>query len=234
MPRVNRVIAPGLPHHVTQRGNHRDRVFFRDEDRKLYLSLISEFLPHYGIALEAYCLMSNHVHLVVTPHDQKGLSRALQRVHSDYSRAVHLRLRQNGHLWQARFHSAALDEEHFWTTLVYVEQNPVRAGMVSDAEQWRWSSARAHLGLTAPGILNTVRWKARFDAARWKQCLSLGLVDAALANRIREATRSGFPLGDSAFCEQLGERLGVQTKPGKRGRPAKATKINSQAVQSAA
>jgi putative transposase len=105
MPRVVRVIAPGVPHHITQRGNYAQRVFHRNEDRRFYLTLLAEFLPQYGITLEAYCLMSNHVHLIATPHDQNGISRALQRIHSEYARSLHLRLRQTGHLWQARFHS---------------------------------------------------------------------------------------------------------------------------------
>jgi putative transposase len=221
MPRINRVIAPGFPHHITQRGNHRERVFYRDEDRKLYLNLVSEFLPYYGVAVEAYCLLSNHVHLVATPHDRKGLSLALQRVHSDYSRALHLRLRQSGHLWQARFHSTALDEEHYWATMIYVEQNPVRAGLTQSAAEWRWSSARAHLGLASPGFLNLVRWRQRFDPTTWEQSLSYGLGEAAQLERIREATRSGFPLGDNHFRTELEQRFAVKTAPGKPGRPKK-------------
>src|SRR5947209_16022135 len=122
MPRVLRIIAPGVAHHITQRGNYGQKVFHRDEDRRFYLTLLGEFLPHYGVALEGYCLMSNHVHLIVTPHDQKGLSCAFQRIHGDYARALHLRLRHMGHLWQARFHSAAMDEEHFLAAMLYVEK----------------------------------------------------------------------------------------------------------------
>ena len=231
MPRVNRVIAPGFAHHITQRGNHREKVFYRAEDRRLYLALVAEFLPHYGVALEAYCLMSNHVHLIATPHDSRGLALALQRVHSDYSRALHLRLRQTGHLWQARFHSTVLDEEHFWAAMVYVEQNPVRAGLVARAAEWRWSSARAHVGLAAPGTLDLVRWRQRFDASRWEQCLSRGLAEAAHAERIREATLSGFPLGDRPFCEDLQRRFGIKAFPGKRGRPSKSSPASTAAPQ---
>ena len=128
MPRVNRVIAPGFAHHITQRGKYREKVFYCDEDRRLYMALVAEFLLRYGVALEAYCLMSNHVHLIATPDDRRGLTLALQRVHSDYSRALHLRLGQTGDLWQARFDSSVLDEEHFLAAMVYVERNPVRAG----------------------------------------------------------------------------------------------------------
>ena len=141
MPRPPRLVIPGLPHHVTQRGNYQQKVFFRNEDRLLYLDLLAEFLPHYGIALEGYCLMDNHVHLMVIPHSIRGLSRALQRIQSDYARAIHLRLRRIGHLWQARFHSTPLDEKRSWDALLYVERNPVRAGLVEHSGDWRWSSA---------------------------------------------------------------------------------------------
>ncbi len=221
MPRVLRLIAPGFPHHITQRGNYRQKVFHCDEDRSFYLKLLAEFLPHYGVALEAYCLMSNHVHLVATPHDQKGLSRALQRIHSDYARSLHLRLRETGHLWQARFHSVAMDEEHFWAAMVYAEQNPVRARLVEHARQWRWSSAQAHLGLTPSGPLNLVRWRNNFDARRWDDWLSSGPRDSALQERIRQGTLSGFPLGSQSFRDDLRQRLGIKTEPGKPGRPKK-------------
>ena len=200
-------------------------MFHGDEGRRFYLALLAEFLPHYGIALEAYCLMSNHVHLVATSHDQKGLSRALQRIHSEYARSVHLRLRQTGHLWQARFHSVALDEQHFWAAMIYVERNPVRAGLVEHPGQWRWSSGPAHLGLEPSGILNPVRWRSHFDANRWSDWLTSNARVAALEERIREATLSGFPLGSQDFRDELHNRLGIKTEPGKRGRPKKLAQV---------
>jgi putative transposase len=221
VPRVLRQIAPGCPHHITQRGNHQEKIFLCDDDRRLYLALLAEFLPRYGISLEAYCLMSNHVHLVATPRDATGLSRALQRIHSDYSRSLHLRLRQSGHLWQARFFAVALDEKHFWAAMVYVEENPVRAGLVEHAGQWPWSSAPAHLGIAQSALVNLVPWRTRFDTARWNAWLSTGPRAAALADRIREATLTGFPLGNEAFRDDLRRRLHLRTEPRKPGRPKK-------------
>ena len=191
MPRPPRQVVPGLPHHVTQRGNYRQKVFFRADDRLLYLALLGEFFPHYGIALEGYCMLENHVHLVLIPHDANGLSRAMQRIHSDYARAVHLRLRRMGHLWQARFHSTPLDEKHSWAALLYVERNPVRAGLVEHCGDWRWSSAPGHLGLVEDPLLDLVRWRARFDATRWKHYLEEGARSAEIEDRIREATLRG-------------------------------------------
>ncbi len=132
-------------------------AFFRDEDRRFYVDLLSEFLPHYGVALEGYCLMNNHVHLVAIPHDENGLSRAMQRIHSDYARGLHLRLRRMGHLWQARFHSVPLDDKHSWDALLYVERDPVRAGIVATCGEWRWSSAQVHLGIAESALLDLVR-----------------------------------------------------------------------------
>src|ERR1700675_1715610 len=192
MPRPNRLVLPGVPHHITQRGNYCQKVFFRAADRLFYLQLLAEFLPHYGVALEGYCLMDNHVHLIAIPHDEKGLSRAMQRIHSDYSRATHLRLRRMGHLWQARFHSTPLTEEkHSWDALLYVERNPVRAGLVEHCRQWRWSSTQAHLGLAENPLLDLVRWRGRFDASRWERYLEDGARAAGIEDRIREATLHG-------------------------------------------
>ena len=215
MPRPHRLIVPGVPHHITQRGNYRQTVFFRNADRQFYLELLSEFLPHYGIALEGYCLMDNHVHLLAIPHDPKGLSRALQRIHSDYARAIHLRLRRMGHLWQARFHSTPLvDEKHSWDAALYVERNPVRAGLVADAGDWRWSSAPAHLGLVEDRLLDLLRWRARFDASRWERYLNDGSRAAAMEDRIREATLRGRFVDD--------EKLSAQRKPARTEAPALA------------
>jgi len=123
MPRPPRLILPGLPHHITQRGNYRQQVFFRDEDRQLYLDMLKEYSRHYGAAIQAFCLMTNHVHLLVTPHDRDGLPRLLQRLHSEYARALHARLRRAGHLWQARYGSVVLDEKHFWSAMAYVQNS---------------------------------------------------------------------------------------------------------------
>jgi len=221
MPRPLRVIVPSVPHHITQRGNYQQRVFHRDEDRRLYLDLLAEFLPHHGVALEGYCLMPNHVHLIATPHTAKGLSRALQRIHSSFARAIHLRLRRTGHLWQSRFHSVALDEEHFWAALLYVERNPVRAGLVVTPGEWRWSSARAHLGDRPNRQLDLVRWKERMDASRWKAYLERGQRVAGIEDRIRAATLSGFPVGDEAFHEEAKRVTGREVAPGRPGRRPK-------------
>jgi putative transposase len=218
MPRAQRVIIPDLPHHITQRGNYRQQVFYREADRTLYLQLLKEYSRHYGVAIQAYCLMRNHVHLIATPHDRKGLSRLLQRLHSEYARNLHCRLRRVGHLWQARYGSVAMDEEHLWAAMVYVEQNPPRAGLVSDSWDWKWSSARAHLSDDDQGWLDLLQWRKQFQPESWKRCLTLGLADAMLVERIREGTRFGWPLGSDSFLDEIEQLHGLRTRRSRPGR----------------
>lgn len=238
MPRVARIVVPDVPHHVTQRGNYRQRIFFRDEDRRLYLDLLGEFAPHYGVSLLGYCLMPNHVHLIATPHNERSLGRTLQRVHADYARSVHLRLGRTGHLWQARFHSVALDEEHFWAAMVYVEQNPVRAGLVKHGWEYRWSSAPLRLAERPENryarLLDVVKWRGEHTAETWKRCLDYGLQDGMLIERIREGTLKGWPLGDDEFAKALKERLGFHPQPRKRGPKAADREAGGEVVRKAA
>ncbi len=154
MPRPPRLVLPGLPHHITQRGNYRQKTFFRSEDYQLYLDLLQDYSRHHGVAILGYCLMPNHVHLVAVPHRADSLARTFRRVHAEYARAQHTRLRRVGHLWQARYYSAPMDEEHFWAALVYVEQNPLRAGIVKQSEECRWSSAPAHVDCRKSTLLD--------------------------------------------------------------------------------
>ncbi len=225
MPRAARIVLPGLPHHITQRGNYRQKTFFRAEDYRLYLDLLGEYSRHFGVSILAYCLMPNHVHLIAIPHDTKALGRLFQRVHSDYARAVHLRLRRTGHLWQARYHSVPLDEEHFWASMVYVEQNPLRAGLVGDPAQWRWSSATAHLSGVKCPFLDLVVWREQHTPESWKRCLDLGLHDAALFERIREGTLTGRPIGSEDFLKRLELEFAVEARRKLPGRQALLVKV---------
>ena len=221
MPRPPRIVIPGIPHHITQRGNYRQQVFYRDADREFYLRLLADFSRHYGVSIEAYCLMENHVHLVAVPQAVHSLARMMQRLDSEYARWIHFHRNKMGHLWQARFHSVALDIQHFWAVMVYVEQNPSRAGLVEVPWQWRWSSARAHVGEAKEGFLNLLRWRTEHTAETWKRCLELGLREAALEERIREATIRGWPLGSDEFCDRLESELGVKSRPRPSRKPPK-------------
>jgi putative transposase len=146
MGRFTRVVAVDVPHHVTQRGNGRRFVLDGDVDRTIYLKLLHENIVLHGVALIGYCLMSNHTHLIAIPHKVDGLSQALKQTHGRYASYWNAAHQSNGHVWQGRYYSCPLDHSHLWEALRYTELNPVRAGLVSGAELWPWSSAACHCG----------------------------------------------------------------------------------------
>ncbi len=218
MGRIARVVLPGVWHHVTQRGNQGQNVFFSEDDRKLYLGLLERHSGKHGLAITGYCLMTNHVHLLVVPARETSLARALGRAHNDYARMVHLRRGDTGHLWQGRYFSCPLDERHRWEALRYVELNPVRAGLVTTPQQWPWSSAAAHLsGANRWGALSLADWFERWSGETWSIALAEGIADAALIERIREATRTGRPAGSEHFVDEAERRCGRRLRPSKRG-----------------
>ena len=225
MARLARVVATGLPHHVTQRGNRSQQVFFGDGDYAAYRDLLAESCRRAGVAVWAYCLMPNHVHLILTPSDPDGLRAALGETHRRYTSHVNLREGWRGYLWQGRFASFPIDEGYLLACVRYTEMNPVRAGLARRAADWRWSSARAHLagrddGLVAVEPLLTL-------VPDWSAFLADGLADAE-RDRIRAAERTGRPLGAPGFVERLETHLGrplARLKPGPKPKaPPKARK----------
>jgi putative transposase len=223
MARMARAVAPGCWHHVTQRGNRRETVFWDDGDRALYLKLLARHCLQWSVDITGYCLMGNHVHLIVVPRAEGGLSRALGRTHCDYARWLNVKRGSVGHLWQNRFYSCILDARHQWEALRYVELNPVRAGLAEGASAWPWSSAAAHLGGVDPtGMLDTTGWRQQWNPHDWQDYLEAASADGALAQRIREATRTGRPLAETDFVQKLESQLGRPLRPQKRGRKPKA------------
>jgi putative transposase len=222
MGRIARVIAVGVPHHITQRGNGRRAVFHVEEDRTVYLQLLREYGERYAVRWWGYCLMSNHVHLVAVPMKENALANALRRAHSDYARYANVKLRTSGHFWQNRYYSCPLDRIHQWTALAYVERNPVRAGMVSRAEDYVWSSAPMRLsGSDASEFLDLAQWRRCYSPERWRDILATGVGEEAEWERIREATRTGRPLGSPDFVRDVGVGLGRVLERRKAGRPPK-------------
>ncbi len=136
MSRLARMVVPGLPHHVTQRGNRREAIFFEDGDQQIYCDLLAEQARKFSVEVWAYCLMPNHVHLILTPHGEDGISRALGEAHRRHTNFINARGRWTGHLFQSRFASVAMDESHLRSAVSYVSLNPVRAPLVSRAEGW--------------------------------------------------------------------------------------------------
>lgn len=210
-----------MPHHVTQRGNNRQDVFFVDDDRRAYLRILRLQAEAHGLDVVGYCLMTNHVHVVAVPATEEALAKALGQTHLRYARYINRLHGRSGHLWQNRFYSCALDEPHLWAAVRYVERNPVRAGMVRAAWQYRWSSASAHVGGSdGSDLLNMQAWAAQWDARRWKQ--ELGRPDEAAAlTGLRQSTHTGRPLGSDRFLSKLEAALGRRLRPLPVGRPPK-------------
>jgi putative transposase len=214
MARLARVVVPGLPHHVTQRGNGRARTFFGDDDYALYRDLLAESCRTAKVAVWAWCLMPNHVHLILVPSDADGLRRALAPVHRRYAGIIHARRRRTGHFWQGRFGAVVMDEEHLAAALRYVALNPVRARLVRRAQDWRWSSARAHLAGKDDGLTALAPIRERFP--RFADLLATE-PEADLFARLRAAESIGRPLGDDGFLALIERATRRRLRPGKRG-----------------
>jgi REP-associated tyrosine transposase len=220
MARIARFIVPGLPHHVTQRGNRRERVFFTDDDYALYHGLLASQCRKQGVACWAYCLMPNHVHLILVPDRQESLGRALGETHRRYSTAINARLGVTGHLFQARFGSAAMDEEHLMAAARYVALNPVRARLVERAEDWRWSSVGAHLLGRDDGLVSVAPLIERCGGRFADLIETAPSVEALSA--LRAAETIGRPVGSSAFLDRLAAATGRDPRPKRRGPKPKA------------
>lgn len=218
MARIARVIAPGLPHHVTQRGNRRQQAFFNDEDYQAYLALMAEWCGKLRVQVWAYCLMPNHVHLIAVPETEEGLARAIGEAHRRYTRRINFRENWRGHLWQERFASFPLDERYLFAASRYVEMNPVAAGMVALPEEYRWSSASAHLAGQDDLLVSVTPLLEMIND--WRSFLTL--TDNEELALLKKHERSGRPLGEASFVDQLETEMARKLRPAKRGPKPKA------------
>lgn len=191
MPRRARVVIPGCPHHVTQRGNRREPVFFEAGDQLRYLAFLKHGAETAGTAVWAYCLMPNHVHLVVVPSHGDGLRAMFADAHRRYTSFINFRHKWTGHLWQGRFGSVVMDEDHLVSAIRYVALNPVRAGLVRDAADWPFSSVRAHLSGKSDEFVDVAPVLSRFPdfAGLIAKPDQLGEFE-----RLRRSETSGKPL----------------------------------------
>jgi putative transposase len=215
MARSARVVAPGIPHHVTQRGNRRQETFFKDEDYQVYLELMAKWCAKYAVQIRAYCLMPNHVHLIAVPKTKDGLKLAFGEAHRRYTRRINFREGWRGHLWQGRFSSFVLDDSYLLACTRYVELNPVRAGLVKTPEAWRWSSAAAHVKRKDDILVRTKPLAAMIKSS-WKKFLSVDVQESDM-ELFRKHERTGRPMGDDAFIEGLEQLLDRKLKPKKPG-----------------
>jgi len=204
-----RLVVPHHPHHLTQRGNRRQPVFYSDEDYRAYLALVRDACDAARTSVLSYCLMPNHVHFLLVPDDADGLRGAIAEAHRRYTRRVNFREGWRGHLWQGRFGSVVMDEAHLAAAIPYVELNPVRAGLCACASDWPWSSAGSY-ELDARGPLvdrEMLEWLLpKYDSREVMP--AEGEADA-----IRQHTRTGRPLGDESFIGRLEAISGRALKP---------------------
>jgi putative transposase len=220
MPRIARIVVPGAAHHVTQRGNNRQDVFFTDDDRRVYLELLLGQGSRHGFRVEGYCLMTNHVHVVGVPEREQSLALAIGRANMLYTQHINKLHGRSGHLWQNRFYSCALDEAHAMNALCYVELNPVRAGMVRNAWDYPWSSAAAHCGHDPDNLcLNLAAWREKMPPRDWMRTLRTVARETGTMEAVQRATHTGRPLGDDSFLSKLEHRLGRRLRPLPVGRP---------------
>jgi putative transposase len=222
MARLARIVVPGLPHHITQRGNGRQRVFFSDDDYQLYLTLLKEAADKARVRCLCYCLMPNHLHLILVPRTEDGLRACLSRANRAYAGVIHARRKLTGHFWQGRYGSVVMDGPHFYEALRYVLMNPVKAKLVAAPAQWPWSSARAYVksiddGLTDVGPANEMvaDWPAFFGEAP----------DQTSLNRLLAGASVGRPVGAQSFISRLEVKTGRSLMAEKRGpKASKETK----------
>jgi putative transposase len=222
MPRSARTVFAHLPHHITQRGNRREDVFFDDEDRETYLAWLHEYASKFKVEIAAYCLMTNHIHLILIPSTDDGLQQVLKPLHMRYAQRLNRARNQQGHIWQGRYFSSVLDGDYFRAALRYVERNPVRARMVRKAETYEWSSARGHCDLVKDMLLKPApRWRKDLDdITNWSHWLAEPDTEEAL-HILRRNAMMGLPCGSEKFIRKIEKQAGRDLHYKPQGRPKK-------------
>jgi putative transposase len=214
MARIARIVAPGLPHHLIQRGNRRQETFFNDSDYDDYLKLLHAHSNKFNTEILAYCLMPNHVHIIAVPAREDSLAKAIGQTHLKYTRMINFRENWRGYLWQGRFSSYVLDERYLLAAVRYILLNPVKAKLVEYPWDYKWSSARHHLGiekgkLVTNGLINTL-------IGDWKEFLRAD-TGKSETDLFELHERTGKPLGDIDFTEKLEKILSRSLKRKKPG-----------------
>jgi putative transposase len=218
MARIARVVAVGFPHHITQRGNNRADVFFDDQDRRRYLNLLVKYAEEFKLDIWAYCLMTNHIHILAVPQQNYSLAQGIGRANLVYTQYVNARYRRSGRLWQNRFFSCPVEaESYLWVVARYIETNPVRAKIVTTACEYPWSSARCHVEGTPDLVVGKSQWLDPRERSTYREFL-LGDASADVS-LIRHRTAQGRPVGSAGFIAQLAATLNRILEPRPRGRP---------------
>jgi REP-associated tyrosine transposase len=218
MPRIGRAVAAGYPHHIIQRGNNREDVFFEKNDRKQYLSLLKKYATKWTSPIMAYCLMTNHVHLLTKPGAEESLFKMMQGLTLCYTQYINRNYGRTGRLWESRYHSCIVDQEKYlWAAARYIEQNPFRAGMVEKAEDYPYSSAVAHIR----GSKDAVLAEDLFTNENRQDYVALLRADVPMKEMelLRYATRTGRPFGTEGFVVEMENKLERRLLQRPKGRP---------------
>ncbi len=228
MPRLQRIMAAGFPQHVIQRGNNREACFFAEADYLTYLHWLERAARTYRVAIHAYVLMPNRVRLLATPGLEGGVSKMMQYLGRHYVQYINKTYRRSGTLWERRFHASVLETETYLLTLQrYIELNPVRAGMVKTPEEYRWSSAKDHLGLRGGSLIVNHDAYLRLGAGEEERVRAYAaLIREPLEERallqIRDAARQGCcALGSDEFKDRIEIQLGRRVRLARPGRKPK-------------
>lgn len=222
MTRIARITAIGYPHHITQRGNNREPVFFDDEDRTAYLKILGTYSKKWHFDIWSYCLMANHVHILAVPKQVESLAKGIGGTNLVYTQYINRRYDRSGRLWQNRFFSTIVEKDtYLWAVARYVERNPLRADLVQRAEEYKWSSCRAHIKGDHDNLLSG-SWLDEEQLKAYRAFFSQE--ENEVEEAIRRATSTGRPLGQGAFIKKLGEKISRELFPKKAGRPRKKEK----------
>ncbi|MFH1798084.1 MAG: transposase [Candidatus Omnitrophota bacterium] len=217
MPRIARIVVLDFPHHITQRGNNKTTTFFDDEDYIRYLTLLEKYKTKYYLDIASYTLMPNHIHVKAIPKQHDSFSKTFNYTQMCYTQYFNKKYKKIGHLWQSRFFSCPLDEQHSYAVTQYIELNSVRAKLVKNPDDWKWSSARDHLNIEQ-GIISLLPSKKISGAQNWREYLKLE-PSKELIETINKHTSLGKPLGDKTFFKMLENKFGISLASRPRGRP---------------
>jgi putative transposase len=224
MARQPRYTIPEQPQHVIIRGNNRDPVFYADQDYQLYLERLKEACEKHNCDVHAYVLMTNHVHLLVTPHSQNGIAKAIQMLGRYYVQYFNYTYKRTGTLWEGRYKATLVDSENYLLTCYrYIELNPVRAeGMANHPSEYPWSSYRRNaLGYDDPLVVPHKEYLRLGCSSEIRQAAYRALFKSHISERtlqeIREATNKAWVLGSSYFKERIAAQLDRPVTPSNRG-----------------
>ena len=200
MGREPRIIVPNFPHHIIHRGSRQQIIFFDENDKNLYLEILNYYCRREELKIWSYCLMDNHVHFIAVPLKPESISKVVQLAHKIYSQLTNRKYNLKGHLWEGRFHSYIMDELHLYAAVRYIERNPVRAGIVKKAEDYFWSSARAHVLGTEDKLITDFFLLQKIK--NWSEYLSeIDKQEDLVA--FKAHAKNGLPLGSDEFLTKL-------------------------------